>query len=285
MVTDAEGREHRSQPVAVEVRGAPALFLETVGPNQVLAGEVRLRVLANVPLDRVEYRLVDPSTGSVRTIAAVAAVDDAAATHTWNPAEGDAGAWLLRAAGRTQAGEPLLSEAVPVRVHVGPLYGPRPVIEKDRFREFASGLALPSLDRTGMSAALQVAQAILETGWGQSSPVDKYTGRVSHNLFGIKGSGPAGSVTSNTWEEYNGVAYRVDADFRAYNNVTESWDDHKRLLLTAARYEPVRAVMHDGTRGAWALRRAGYATDSQYPIKLINLMKQHNLFALDDVEP
>ena len=44
-----------------------------------------------------------------------------------------------------------------------------------------------------------------------------------------------------------------------------------------------RDVMHDSTQGAWALRRAGYATDPQYPIKLMKLIKQHNLHKLDEI--
>ena len=133
-----------------------------------------------------------------------------------------------------------------------------------------------------MSAALQTAQAILETGWGQSVPVDKYDGQFSNNLFGIKGTGSAGSVTSNTWEEYNGVSFRIDDEFRAYNNVSESWADHNDLLLTKSRYEPFREVMFDSTQGAWALRRCGYATDSQYSVKLINIINLYNLKELDE---
>jgi flagellum-specific peptidoglycan hydrolase FlgJ len=145
-------------------------------------------------------------------------------------------------------------------------------------------MAVESREKTGMSAALQTAQAILETGWGQSTPVDKYTGQISKNLFGIKGSGPAGSVTSNTWEEYNGVSYRIDAEFRAYNDPQESWADHKDLLLTRDRYSPFREVMHDSTQGAWALRRCGYATDSKYPLKLIDIIKRYGLEALDNAK-
>ena len=133
-----------------------------------------------------------------------------------------------------------------------------------------------------MSAALQVAQSILETGWGQSVPTDKYTGLLSNNLFGIKGKGPAGSVTSNTWEVYNGITYRVDADFRAYHNVDQSWAAHKEFL-NGERYTSFRAVMYDFTQGAWALKRAGYATDPQYPIKLMKLINQYNLYELDKV--
>lgn len=280
-VIDDQGKSYRSEPVPVEVRVDPGVFIETVGPNQVLAGNVALRSLSNVPLARIEYRLVDPKTGSDRTIADGT---DARAEYTWTPGQNDAGSWQLRASGVTLTGGKVLSEALPVRVHVGPLYGPMPVIEKDRFIDFAAGLARPSQARTGMSAALQVAQAILETGWGQSVPVDKYTGQPSYNLFGIKGEGPAGSVVHNTWEEYKGIVYRVDARFRAYHNPAESWEDHKHFLLTGSRYEPFRAVMHDSILGAWALKRAGYATDSQYPLKLIDLIKRYELYHLDEVE-
>ena len=132
-----------------------------------------------------------------------------------------------------------------------------------------------------MSAALQTAQAILETGWGQSVPVDKYSGKLSNNLFGIKQKGDEDFVISNTWEEYNGVTFRIDAKFRSYEDPRESWKDHKRLLLEASRYEIFREVMHDSTQGAWAIRRAGYATDSQYPIKLMDIIKRYNLQELD----
>jgi flagellum-specific peptidoglycan hydrolase FlgJ len=134
-----------------------------------------------------------------------------------------------------------------------------------------------------MSAALQAAQAILETGWGQSVPVDKYSGKFSYNLFGIKGTGTNGSVVSNTWEVYNGVTYRIDANFRAYNSAAESLNDRNKLLLTASRYEPFRAVMYDSTLGAWAIKRAGYATDPQYPAKLLNIIKKYGLLELDRV--
>lgn len=278
--TDTEGRTYTSNAITVHVPGIPRLLLEGVGPGQVLTGTVQLKASSNVSLSTIAYHLIDPKTGERRTIAGS---NNPGAEYSFTPSADDAGAWQIQAVGTTASGDRILSEAVPVTIYVGPIYGPKPVIEKSLFLEFVSGLALESQQATGMSAALQVAQAILETGWGQYTPVDKYTGKVSYNLFGIKGRGPAGSVTSNTWEEYNGVAYRVDAAFRAYNNTAESWADHKRLLLTASRYEPFRAVMHDSTLGAWALRRAGYATDSKYPIKLINLITRYNLDRLDQL--
>lgn len=281
-VTDQQGYTHRTGLVPINVAGTGRLVLETVGPNQVLTGEVKLRSWANIPLARIEYVLSNPQTGAERLIISGT---DPGATYTWKPGPNDAGPWQLFSRGTGPAGEKLLSKTIPVRVYTGPLYGPRPAIERDRFLAFTTEHALRSQALTGMSAALQVAQAILESAWGQSSPVDKYTGQPSYNLFGIKGTGPAGSVISNTWEEYNGIVYRVDAPFRAYRNPAESWDDHKRLLLTSGRYEPFRAVMHDSTQGAWALKRAGYATDSQYPLKLIDLVRRYDLYHLDELAP
>ena len=126
-------------------------------------------------------------------------------------------------------GKAIESEEIPIKIYLGKVYGPKPIIAKDKFLGVASNLAKESWKNTGMSASLQTAQAILETGWGQSVPVDKYTGKSSNNLFGIKGKGTAGSVISNTWEEYNGTKFRIDAEFRAYNNINESWANHKEF--------------------------------------------------------
>lgn len=277
-VTAADGSTHDSLPVPVEISGTPRLSLAGVGPRQVLTSSVALGVRSNLGLSRVRFVRINPRTGD-RTV--LGETGNAAATLTVNPLSWGGGSWRLVAQGTYDGGKTISSEEISLTVFTGKLYSARPVIAKDRFLEYAAAMAVESRKKTGMSAALQTAQAILETGWGQSVPVDKYTGLFSRNLFGIKGTGPAGSVVSNTWEEYNGTAFRVDASFRAYHSVQQSWDDHKRLLLTGARYAPYREVMHDGVQGAWALRRAGYATDSRYPVKLIGLMEQYDLFRLD----
>ena len=42
--------------------------------------------------------------------------------------------------------------------------------------------------------------------------------------------------------------------------------------------------MYDPIRGAWAIRRAGYATDSKYLGKLINIIEKQNLRRFDEVD-
>lgn len=277
-VKDTGLRTIESESITVKIDGSPRLLLDGIGPNQVITGDVKLGVISNFDLVEVEYIITNMETGFAKVLSS----DEEKKEVIFSPNKEDSGWWKIKASGKYE-GKIIESEEIPFKVYLDKTYGPVPIIEKDKFLGLASNLAKESWEKTGMSAALQTAQAILETGWGQSVPVDKYTGKPSYNLFGIKGKGTTGSVISNTWEEYNGVRYRIDAEFRAYNNIEESWTDHKNLLLISSRYEPFRQVMHNGNLGAWALKRSGYATDSQYAIKLIDIMRRYNLYELDQV--
>ena len=279
-VKDTRGVSHESKPISVILKGKPILLLEGVGPNQVLREAVDLKIRSNINLDSVNYILTREDTDAIKIIGAD---KDSSEEQTYTPTKEDEGFWNIKAIGKYN-GKEISSESIPIRVYLGETYPTSAIIEKDKFLGLASELAKESWKKTGMSAALQTAQSILESGWGQSVPVDKYSGKVSYNLFGIKGKGPAGTVTYNTWEVYNGQTYYVDARFRAYNNVEESWTDHKNFLLDSSRYEPFTKVMHDSTQGAWALKRSGYATDPQYALKLMRIIKQYNLQELDKVK-
>ena len=270
---------HQSKGIPVKFSGSPILILEGVGPKQVITSEVKIKTLNNIGLKTVDYILTNPTKGTKKVIGTK---QDPSVEFKFTPITEHQGYTHIKAVA-IYNGKTVESEEIPIKIYLGKIYGPQPIIQKDKFLDLASNLARESWKNTGMSAALQTAQAILETGWGQSVPVDKYTGKISNNLFGIKGKGTAGSVISNTWEEYNGTTFRIDAEFRAYNNVNEGWNGHKEFLLGRERYNIFKEVMHDSSQGAWALRRAGYATDSLYAIKLMNIIKQYNLEELDKV--
>ncbi|MEA5095540.1 MAG: stalk domain-containing protein [Sedimentibacter saalensis] len=276
-VKDTNGNIYTSNKITVNVKGTPQVLLQGVGPGQVVSAPVTLKVKSNVTLDSIKYILTNKATGETKIIGEGSYL----AEYSYTPETGIEGNYSIKAEAKYQ-GSTIKTEEVNFSVYTKQLYAAKPIVEKEKFMDFASRLATDAKEVTGMSAALQTAQAILETGWGQSVPVDKYDGQLSNNLFGVKGTGTAGSVTSNTWEEYNGVSFRIDAEFRAYNNVSESWADHNELLLTKSRYQPFRDVMFDSTQGAWALRRCGYATDSQYSVKLINIINLYNLKSLDE---
>lgn len=121
-------------------------------------------------------------------------------------------------------------------------------------------------------ASITVAQAILESNWGRSAP--------AHNLFGLKGAGPAGS-TQRRVPEYRGGKRRVKvALFRAYNDVEESLLDHAEILATGRRYARARAASEDS--GAYARALQGvYASDPGYARKLGGLIASHGLERFD----
>lgn len=275
----AGSKSLESQAVKVNLPGKPIILLEGIGPNEVVTESKTIKVNSNVELSKVNYIITNTKTGK-KNITSINPNE----AFTYSPRVEDAGNLKIYAEGVYGSNKTIKTEEVSFRVYLDKIYGKAAVIEKDKFLDLASTLARDSFKKTGLSAALQTSQSILETGWGQSVGVDKYTGKISYNLFGIKGKGPAGSVTIKTWEVYNGISYNVDDDFRAYNSIAESWVDYNAFLLERERYQPVRDVMYDGIQSAWAIRRAGYATDPEYPIKLIRLMEQYNLLELDKVD-
>lgn len=147
-------------------------------------------------------------------------------------------------------------------------------LSPDKFVRLIGPAAKESMARTGVPASVTIAQAALETGWGGSTIGD------ARNLFGIKGTGPAGSVSKSTREFLNGRYVTVQAKFRAYNSWSESIDDHSKLLLTA-RYRPAMSYKDNPDMFATQLQRCGYATDPGYAKKLISIMKAHNLYQYD----
>jgi flagellar protein FlgJ len=138
-------------------------------------------------------------------------------------------------------------------------------------RRFALRLwdhAAAAQQATGVPARFILAQAALESGWGQREIRDA-NGLPSYNLFGIKaGAGWTGRTVEVVTTEYeNGTAKKVVEKFRAYNNYGEAFRDWARLMKSNPRYAPVLAQA-DAQGFASGLQRAGYATDPDYATKL-----------------
>lgn len=114
-----------------------------------------------------------------------------------------------------------------------------------------------------------LAQAALETGWGQHV-MPRSDGSSSHNLFGIKAGGDwfGGSVVRKTIEFADGVAQQVNARFRAYEGLKETFDDYARFIQESPRYSGVVESGSNPADFAEALQSAGYATDPQYAEKI-----------------
>ncbi len=144
--------------------------------------------------------------------------------------------------------------------------------------EIAPG-ALAAQRQYGVPAAVTIAQAIDESGWGQSLLATQ-----DNNLFGIKGTGPAGSVLRPTEEYENGQPVAVTAPFRVYSNVAQSIADHSLLLATGSSYK--QAMADRRSPDAFANDLTGvYATDPNYGPSLISIMRQYNLYRFDAGTP
>lgn len=124
-------------------------------------------------------------------------------------------------------------------------------------------------------ASISGAQAILESNWGKSTLALK-----ANNLFGIKGDYNGESLTVETKEFIDKAIKTVDATFRKYQSWAESITDHSAFFTsTDWRRTNYAAVVGetDYKKAAAALSAAGYATDPDYPAKLIKLIETHDL--------
>ena len=144
--------------------------------------------------------------------------------------------------------------------------------------------------RLDVPAEALVAQAALETGWGQKVMLQA-DGTNSYNLFGIKATAAwtGGTVVKDTLEFDGEVARQVKATFRAYPDVETAVDDYIEVVGGNPRYRSALGTGNDVTRFAEALQRAGYATDPVYAEKIDRLANGDTLRlalgGLKDISP
>ena len=163
-------------------------------------------------------------------------------------------------------------------------------LSHEAFIEYIGSLAKADMKKTGVLASVTIAQAILESAWGQSELSLK-----ANNLFGMKAS-----LSGNTWdsdwdgkiyakrsneEDKNGNVTSVLSDFRAYDTVEASIKDHSDYLTGAKNGTSLR---YNGLKNEKNYRKAiqiikdgGYATDSKYVDKVCNIIEENNLDVFD----
>ena len=140
--------------------------------------------------------------------------------------------------------------------------------------ETYKGVAQSNMKKYGIPASIILGQAILESGAG--------TGHLSeqaNNHFGIK-----------CHKDWLGESVRYNDDsiaecFRKYYNAADSFRDHALFLTSRPRYSSLFNLKKNDYK-AWAngLKAAGYATDVQYPTKLIGLIERFQLYQYDNVD-
>jgi flagellum-specific peptidoglycan hydrolase FlgJ len=110
-------------------------------------------------------------------------------------------------------------------------------------------------------ASVTIAQWVVESAWGAAVPPG------SNNPFGMKALEDQPSVESPTREVIDGHAVTVTARFRRFSSLAEAFDQHGRLLATAAVYKAAMAQAQNPDGFAEALTGI-YATDPEYGFTL-----------------
>jgi flagellum-specific peptidoglycan hydrolase FlgJ len=135
--------------------------------------------------------------------------------------------------------------------------------DKASFVTAFTPLAQQQSAATGVAPEVILAQAGLETGWGQSAP--------QNNFFGIKGSGASLPTTEVT----NGVSQTVNQNFASNASPAASFQAYGNLMNTP-NYSGVTSAVGIPAQ-AQALQSAGYATDPQYGNKITTIAQSINL--------
>lgn len=139
--------------------------------------------------------------------------------------------------------------------------------------------AQQSMKESGVLASMIIAQAIVESGWGESGLTVN-----ANNLFGMKGEYKGNSYTCNTREWVDGKYITIRAAFKKYPSWLESMQDHAGLFVRASRYHNLLGVT-DYKLACKLVREDGYATAPDYTDKLIKIIEQYELYQYDEVAP
>ncbi|WP_306520363.1 flagellar assembly peptidoglycan hydrolase FlgJ [Rheinheimera sp.] len=137
---------------------------------------------------------------------------------------------------------------------------------------------LPAAEKAAAKLGLEplalIAQAALETGWGQRM-FKTAAGQSSNNLFGIKAMNNwQGDVAVvDTLEYRQGVAQKEKARFRAYDSAEQSLSDYVDLIQSNPRYQAALDVAGDTQAYFRQLQAAGYATDPNYAQKILSVLQ------------
>jgi LysM repeat protein len=127
--------------------------------------------------------------------------------------------------------------------------------------------AITEMQRSGVPAAITLAQGMLESGYGEGELCKK-----SNNHFGIKCK-----------DDWTGDKVYHDDDskqecFRAYPSAAESYKDHSNFLKSRPWYGFLFKLDPTDYEG-WAkgLKKAGYATEKDYANRLIKIINDFEL--------
>lgn len=160
---------------------------------------------------------------------------------------------------------------------VSPL--PRGVITGDHqkfINRFATTAQIVAQEHN-LYASVMIAQAVLESSWGNSG----LSQTPYYNLFGIKGLFAGKAVTMQTKEDNGkGNLFTIDGRFRQYPSYRASLDDYATIMLQPIFAKAWRSNTKS-YRDATAALTGTYATDTSYAVKLNQIIETYKLTKYD----
>jgi peptidoglycan hydrolase FlgJ len=150
----------------------------------------------------------------------------------------------------------------------------KPMFEQPK--DFVSALTEPAKkvqQQLGVPFAVVIAQAALETGWGQKI-IKTEQGQSSNNLFNIKADSrwQGEKTTKETLEFQQGTMVKTKAPFRVYQSINESVNDFVNFLSSNDRYQNALNKPGNVEQFLQGLEQAGYATDPNYANKILSTL-------------
>lgn len=144
-------------------------------------------------------------------------------------------------------------------------------------KDFVTALTEPAKavqEKLGVPFEVVIAQAALETGWGQKI-IKHDNGTSSNNLFNIKADNrwAGDKVQKETLEFEQGSMVKKSAPFRAYQSLSESLNDYVNFLSDGDRYQDALQNPNNVEHFLQGIQKAGYATDPQYANKIMATLR------------
>jgi flagellar protein FlgJ len=144
-------------------------------------------------------------------------------------------------------------------------------------KDFVSALTADAKrvqDKIKVPFEVVIAQAALETGWGQKI-IKTNSGESSNNLFNIKADSRwTGEKThKETLEFENGAMVKKREPFRVYDSIKQSVNDYVSFLTESERYQGALEKSTNVEQFLHNLQSAGYATDPNYANKIMGTLR------------
>lgn len=161
-------------------------------------------------------------------------------------------------------------------------FAPNPVDEAVyHYVDTYQDLAVVEMYRSGVPASITLAQALHESGMGQSD-----LAVFANNHFGIKcKSYWTGKTYRHKDDDYDEQGNLIKSCFRSYDTVIDSYIDHSNFLNQSAHYQELFDLPRtDYRQWAHGLKRCGYATDPAYADKLIAKIEKYQLYIYDSYQ-